>query len=388
VLFLFLIILKNTFQISFFFHYPITPLHTKFFHTHSPWHNNFIFIFSFYNTNQKQMNMKQTLQRLFFVTALGALVITSSCKKSDDPAPTPTPTPTPTPSVAGYVSADTSFSLLLTAVKKAGLAGTLSGAGTFTVFAPNNAAFRAAGFGTDASINALDTPTIKAIILYHALGSPVAAGSVPASDAVTTLNGAKLFASSNTNGVFLNGVKVITPNVTVSNGIIHVIGSVLLPPSKTITQIALPTPTDTTFSFLVAAVVRAGLLSTVSGPGKFTVFAPTNNAFRAAGFATPAAITAADSATVRKIVLAHVLPTNVFAGDLSAVTSPITNTANPTASTGGTQQTLTFGVTAGGVPTVKISGSSAAASNIVISPALFNLVATNGVVHVIDKVLL
>jgi uncharacterized surface protein with fasciclin (FAS1) repeats len=325
--------------------------------------------------------MKQTLQSLFFVTALGALIITSSCKKDDDPVPTPTPTPTPT--IAGYVTADTSFSILLAAVSKAGLAGALSGPGTFTVFAPTNAAFRAAGI-TTAAIGTLDSATVKAIVSYHALAATVKSGDVPASDAVTTLNTAKLFASKNGNGVFVNGIKVLTADVAVSNGVIHVIGSVLSPPTKTITQIALATPTDTTFSFLVAAVVRAGLLSTISGSGKFTVFAPTNNAFRAAGFATPAALTAADSATVRKIVLAHVLPTNVFASDLSAVAAPTTNTANPLASVS-PQQTLTFAGT-----TVKITGSTNPASNIITttSGATFNIVATNGVVHVIDKVLL
>jgi uncharacterized surface protein with fasciclin (FAS1) repeats len=318
------------------------------------------------------MNMKQTLQRLFFVTALGALIITSSCKKSDDPAPTPTP-PTPVPTVAGYVTADTSFSILLAAVSKAGLAGTLGAAGTYTIFAPTNNAFRAAGI-TTAAIGTLDSATVKAIILYHALGATVQASGVPASDTVKTLNGKNLFASSNANGVFLNGVKVITPNVAVSNGVIHVIGSVLTPPTKTIAAIAIGPVGDTTFSFLVAAVVRAGLAGALSSANKYTVFAPTNNAFRGAGFATPAAITAADSATVRKIVLAHVLGTNVFAGDLIAGSTA--NTLNTTPA----QQTLTISIPAA----VKITGgTNTIASNVTTA----NIVATNGVIHVIDKVL-
>lgn len=332
------------------------------------------------------MKINQKLQSIFLVTVVGTMITFSSCKKDDDPAPIVVTPPVVLPTIAGFVTSDTSFSILLAAVSKAGLAGALSNAGTFTVFAPTNAAFRAAGI-TTAAINTLDSATVKSIVSYHALGATVKSGDVPASDAVTTLNTAKLFASKNGNGVFVNGIKVTNADVAVSNGVIHVIGSVLTPPTKTITQIALPTPTDTTFSFLVAAVLRAGLLSTISGPGKLTVFAPTNNAFRAAGFATPAALTAADSATVRKIVLAHVLPTNVFASDLSAVASPITNTANPLASTANIQQTLMFGVTSG-VPNVKVTGSTSAASNVIVSPALFNIVATNGVVHVIDKVLL
>jgi uncharacterized surface protein with fasciclin (FAS1) repeats len=329
--------------------------------------------------------MKQTLQSLFLVTAIGALITTSSCKK-DEVTPPPTP-PTPTPTVAGYVSSDTSFSILLAAVSKAGLAATLGDASkTWTVFAPTNAAFRAAGI-TAATIDGFTpaqvTSVLTPLLTYHVLATKVPAAGVPVSDAVTTVNTKSLFASRNANGVFLNGIRVATADVATSNGVIHAIGTVLTPPSKTIAEIAIGPAGDTTFSFLVAAVVKSGLVGVISGAGKYTVFAPTNNAFRAAGFATPAAIAAADSATVRKIVLAHVLPTNVFASDLSAVTTPTTNTANPIASTGGTQQTLTFAGTS-----VKISGSTMVASNIITSPALFNIVATNGVVHVIDKVLL
>lgn len=331
--------------------------------------------------------MNQTLQSLFFITALGALILTSSCKKNDDPLTPPPPPPTPTPTVAGYVTADTSFSILLAAVVKAGLVGTLGDATkTWTVFAPTNAAFRAAGISTttiDGYTPAQVTSVLTPLLTYHVLTTKVLAAGVPVSGAVTTLNTKSLFASSNSNGVFLNGVKVVAADVPVSNGVIHAIGSVLTPPTKTIAEIAIGPVGDTTFSFLVAAVLRSGLAGVISEAGSYTVFAPTNNAFRAAGYATPQALTAADSATVRKIVLAHVLPKNVFASDLSAVTAPTTNTANPTANTGGTQQTLTFAGTS-----VKITGSTAIASNIVTSPPLFNITATNGVVHVIDKVLL
>jgi uncharacterized surface protein with fasciclin (FAS1) repeats len=332
--------------------------------------------------------MKQTLRSLFFVTALGALVITSSCKK-DDPVPIPTPTPVPT--VAGYVTADTSFSILLAAVSKAGLAATLGDATkTWTVFAPTNAAFRAAGISLatiDGYTATQVTNILTPLLTYHVLTTKVLAAGVPVSDAVTTLNTKSLFASRNANGVFLNGVKVVTADVPVSNGVIHAIGSVLTPPTSTIAQIVIANTTAPTpqFTLLLAAVSRAGLAGVLSGAGKFTVFAPTDAAFIAAGapYNTAASIATADSATVRKIVLAHVLGTNVFAGDLSATSTPTTNTANPIASTGGIQQTLTFAGT-----TVKISGSTMVASNIITTPPLFNILATNGVVHVIDKVLL
>lgn len=328
------------------------------------------------------MKLNNSFKSLLFATVLGTSVVMSSCDKDDEPIVTPPPPPTATPTIAAYVTADTSFSILLAAVKKAGLAVTLSDpAGTFTVFAPTNAAFRAASI-TEATIATFDTASVKAIILYHALGSKVLAAGVPVSDTVKTLNGKNLFASSNANGVFLNGVKVVTPNVTVSNGVIHVIGSVLTPPIPTIAQfvVARATAPVPEFSYLLAAVARAGLVNALSSAGKYTVFAPTNAAFIDAGFPTAAAITGSDSATVRRIVLAHVLGTNVFAGDLIA--GATANTLNPVAVIN-PQQTLTVGVNPA---SVRIT---AAPASILVSPiTTANNVTTNGVIHVISKVLL
>jgi uncharacterized surface protein with fasciclin (FAS1) repeats len=313
--------------------------------------------------------MKQTLQSLFFVTALGALIITSSCKKDDDP--TPTPTPTPTPNVVGVAQADTTFSILVAAVTKAGLVTTLSDATkSFTVFAPTNNAFRAAGY-TAASINALSaadvTNILTPLLTYHVLGAKVLAASVPASDTVKTVNGKNLFASKNANGVFVNGIKVTTADVAASNGVVHVIGSILVPPTQSIAQIVTTNPN---FSLLLTAVVRAGLAGTLSGPGKFTVFAPVNSGFPAS-LDTDAEINAAPVLTVAGIVGSHAFGTNIFAGDLTAGATPAT--VNPAT-------TLTVALTP---PSVKITGSANAASLITTT----NIVATNGVIHIIDKVL-
>lgn len=323
------------------------------------------------------MNMKQTLQRLFFVTALGALVITSSCKKSDDPAPTPTPTPTPT--VVGVAQADTTFSILVAAVTKAGLVSTLSDATrSFTVFAPTNNAFRAAGY-TAASINALSatdvTNILTPLLTYHVLGAKVLAAGVPTSDTVKTVNGKNLFASKNANGVFLNGIKVTAADVAASNGVVHVIGSVLVPPTQTIAQIVTTNPS---FSLLLTAVNRAssgvaggGLVTALSNPGKYTVFAPVNAGFPAA-LDTDAEINAVAPAAVAAILGSHAFSTNIFAGDLVAGATGAT--LNPLT-------TLTIGLTP--APNVKITGSTNTASNITTA----NVVATNGVIHIINTVM-
>jgi uncharacterized surface protein with fasciclin (FAS1) repeats len=316
------------------------------------------------------MKINQKLQSLFMLMAFGALFSLSSCDKEDDEVIVTPPVVTPT--VVGVAQADTTFSILVAAVVKAGLVNTLSDATkSYTVFAPTNNAFRAAGYSA-ASINALSatdvTNILTPLLTYHVLGAKVLSTAVPVSDTVKTLNGKNLFASKNVNGVFLNGIKVTTADINASNGVVHAIGSLLVPPTQTIAQIVTANPN---FSLLLTAVVRAGLAPTLSGPGKFTVFAPVNSGFPAS-LDTDAEINAAPVATVAGIVGSHAFGTNIFAGDLVAGATGAT--VNPLT-------TLTIALSP--AATVKITGSANSASAITST----NIVATNGVVHVIDKVL-
>lgn len=305
-----------------------------------------------------------TISRLLILTGITATFLFSACKK-DDPA---TSTPT-AKNIAEIVASDTSFSLLYQAVNKAGLASALSG-GSLTVFAPDNAAFRASGISSS-TIVTLDTADVRDILKYHVVGSNVGSASVPASDTVKSLLGTNIYASKNTSGVFVNGVKVKVPDVAASNGTIHVISSVLMPPTQTIAAIATATPD---LSLLLALVSRAGLAGVLSSAGKYTVFAPTNSAFVAAGLGDVNSINSLPVNAAAAIVKAHAIATNVFASDLIAY---------PTAQTLQTGVSLTIGTTP---PSVKISTSASAASNIIV-PAGVNITATNGVVHLIDKVL-
>lgn len=120
-----------------------------------------------------------------------------------------------------------SFNTLVAAVKAAGLAETLSGKGPFTVFAPTDAAFAKLPPGTvDALLK--DVPKLKAILTYH-----VVAGNVMAKDVKTgmvkTVNGQSLNVMANTSGVTVDGAKVTATDVAASNGVIHVIDTVVLP---------------------------------------------------------------------------------------------------------------------------------------------------------------
>jgi uncharacterized surface protein with fasciclin (FAS1) repeats len=300
-----------------------------------------------------------------FMLAGMLFLMLSSCKK-DEAVPTKT--------IAALVTENANLSLLRTAVVRAGLVETLSGQGTFTVFAPDNNAFAAAGLGTEAAINAVPEATLRQILLYHVLGQEYASGSIPsATTELTTAGDARIYVTKNTNGVFVNGATVITADVDAQNGVVHVINKVLMPPPGNLVQFAQSNPN---LSFLVAAVVRASQGNTnvagvLSGAGPFTVFAPTNTAFQNAGFATVEAIQQADPNTLASILTYHVIGARVFSSDLTEGARPATvNGANVT-------------ITLSGGAKVK-GNTNATASNITAT----DIVASNGVVHVIDAVLL
>ena len=294
--------------------------------------------------------------------------IFTACKKSSTPA-------TPAAStITSIVSTNGSFTLLKSAVVKAGLDVTLSGTGPFTVFAPSDTAFAGSGI-TSSVIASLTADQLKAILLYHTLASKVTASEVPAGPnaKVVTASGDSVFVTKNANGVFVNGIPVTQADIMASNGVIHAIARVLLPPVGNLVAVA---QSDTSFSFLVAAVLRASqgttpVATVLSTGGPFTVFAPTNNAFRAAGFATVDAINAADPNTLTSILTYHVVPGRVFSSDLSEGAQPATVNGGK----------LTISLMGG----ASVKGNSNTTSSHIIAT---NIMATNGVVHVIDQVLL
>ncbi len=302
--------------------------------------------------------------KVFMLASMFFLML-ASCKK-DEAVPTKT--------IAALVTENANLSLLRTAVVRAGLVETLSGQGTFTVFAPDNNAFAAAGLGTEAAINAVPEATLRQILLYHVLGQEYASGSIPsATTELTTAGDARVYVTKNSNGVFVNGASVITADVDAQNGVVHVINKVLMPPPGNLVQLAQSNPN---LSFLVAAVVRASQGNTnvagvLSGAGPFTVFAPTNTAFQNAGFANIEAIQQANPNTLASILTYHVIGARVFSSDLTEGARPAT--------VNGANVTITL---AGGA---KVKGNTnATASNITAT----DIVASNGVVHVIDAVLL
>ena len=316
--------------------------------------------------------MKKLNFDIFKRTVVMAFIATiglTSCKDKDDDVVVKDKT------IAEIVVANNDFSLLRAALVQADLDDVLNGKGTFTVFAPNNAAFVAAGLDTEAKIKALPVATLKNILLYHVLGTKVASSAIATASntPVETLAASNIFVTKNNAGVFVNGASVLQADVMATNGVVHVINTVLMPATGNIVEAAQGNPN---FSFLVAAVLRASQGSTnvaqvLSGNGPLTVFAPTNQAFMNAGFANIAAIQNADPATLTSILTYHVVSGRIFSSDLTEGAKPATlNTA-----------TLTISLNGGAK--VKGNGNPTAAN---ITQA--NLLTSNGVIHVVDKVLL
>ena len=314
--------------------------------------------------------MKSTfnIKNLFLFIGLGTVIAGTTVSCKDDPLP-----PAPT-TIVDIAAADPTLSILVSAVTKAGLVNALSTTANLTIFAPTNDAFIASGFpqsAIDALTPAQVTSVLVPLLTYHvlALNEKITANLVPASDTVKTLNGLNIFASNNANGVFVNGIKVFVPNIDASNGVIHKINSkVLVPPTQTIAEIVIADPR---FSLLEIAVIHGGLAGALSGKGKFTVFAPIDGGFPTT-FDSKAEIEELPNTVVASFVLYHAFGTNIFSGDLSVGTTR--PTLNPRA-------TLTIGLTPN---TVKLSGSVATVSGITD----VDIVAKNGVIHIIDKILL
>ncbi len=136
----------------------------------------------------------------------------------------------PTMDIVHTAAANEQFSTLVAAVKAADLAGVLSGEGPFTVFAPTNAAFAKLPAGTvDSLLLPENKDRLAAILTYHVVPGVIHAKDVAGTSQVKTVEGSELEVTRAGDTVTINGAKVVTADIEASNGVIHVIDSVILP---------------------------------------------------------------------------------------------------------------------------------------------------------------
>jgi transforming growth factor-beta-induced protein len=300
------------------------------------------------------------INRLMLVASMTLVLGFSSCSKDDGSDNMVQPK-----NIVDIASADPNFSTLVAALSRADLVSALKADGPFTVFAPTNAAFT--GLLADLGYSSLDdlsAETLKPILLYHVLGVKVLSKDLTDGYVNTLSSGpdqTKISLQVDKQNIRLNGSTSITAaDIMASNGVIHVIDKVLLPP--TVVGLAIDNPA---FSILVEAVIKADLAGTLSGTGPFTVFAPTNAAFQA--LFTDLGVSGIADLTKEQltpILLYHVVSGNVVSGQLAT----------------GDVGTLNGNLSVNVGSSVTLNGTT----HVVIA----NVQGTNGVVHAIDKVLL
>ena len=326
------------------------------------------------------------------VLALAGLLaaVLAACGDDDEPDPTPAPPVATTAAAAAspeaepativeIAVADGRFGTLAAALEAAGLVETLQGDGPFTVFAPTDDAFAALPEGTVEGLLE-DIPALTEILLYHVVSGDVKAADVVTLESAETLQGGSLSITVEGDVVRINGAQVVIADIEASNGTIHVIDAVLLPPAPeeataepteapteaegpgTIVDIAVA---DGRFEMLVAALGAADLVDALAGEGPFTVFAPTDDAFAALPEGTVEALLD-DIPALTAILLYHVVSGDVKAADVVTLESAET------------LQGGSLSITVEG-DVVRINGAQ-----VVIA----DIEASNGTIHVIDAVLL
>jgi len=308
-----------------------------------------------------------TLTRNSLALTLAAVLVAFGSETADAGTP-------PTQNVVQLAQGNPDLSILVEAVVAADLAGTLSAPGPYTVFAPTNAAFAAllTELGVTKAQLLANKPLLTAVLQYHVLGARVAKAQIPLGKAITPLAGGSFkIDRSGADVIITDGrnrtSKIIATDIAASNALVHVVDKVILPANKNIVQTAQALPD---FSILVEAVVAADLAATLSGPGPFTVFAPTNAAFAAllTELGVSKAALLANKPLLTAVLTYHVLGARVLKADVVPGAQP------------NTVQGENFSISAA----LAITDKRARMANIVAADVL----TSNGVIHVIDRVIL
>jgi len=308
----------------------------------------------------------KTQKLTLLLIALMGIFILSGCEKEEE-------APQPTQNIVQLAQDQPSLSSLVTALTKfPDLVTTLSGTGKFTVFAPTNDAFTAllATIG-QTSINDVPETVLKSLLQYHVVTSGAVLSTQLTAGNVVTAN-TESIAVTTMGGISLNGsANVLTADVKATNGVVHIINQVLVPASigRFVNTVVEPAYFNKNFTTLISAVTAASpsILETLLNSSKKTLFAPTNEAFTAAGITTLPA-----QATLDAVLTYHVVNGEVKAAQLPANTAPANNAIT----------------TLGGVFYLSNRGATGVFINGRTKVTATDIMADNGVVHVIDRTLM
>jgi len=259
-----------------------------------------------------------------------------------------------------------SFKTLAAALQAAELIDTLKGSGPFTVFAPTDEAFSKLPAGTvEHLLKPENRSALVAVLTYHVVPGRLSASDVIASDRLTSVQGQRMAVTVGESGVTVAGAKVTATDIPASNGIIHVIDRVILPSMNSIVDVA---SSAGTFSTLLAAATHAGLADTLAERGPFTLFAPNDEAFAKLPSGTVDSLLRPENRqALIDILQAHIVSGRVYADQAVAAGRSHSLLRN---------QPLRFSLRNG---RMSVNGVNVLANDID---------ASNGVIHVIDRVIL
>jgi transforming growth factor-beta-induced protein len=321
------------------------------------------------------------LTKKMLVTGIAGALVLSACAAPATPAPTSTPVPTapppteaPAPDIVDTAVAAGTFTTLAAALEAAGLVETLKGEGPFTVFAPTDEAFAKLDKALlDDLLKPENKETLVAILTYHVVPGKVTAADVVNLPSAKTVQGEEVTIKVDGNTVMVNDAKVTQTDIPARNGVIHVIDTVILPPTvaeklaapaQDIVEVAVAAGN---FKTLAAALEAAGLVETLKGEGPFTVFAPTDEAFAKLDKALlDDLLKPENKETLVAILTYHVVPGKVTAADVVKLNKAKT--------------------VQGEEITIKVDGNTVMVNDAKVTQT--DIAASNGVIHVIDTVIL
>ncbi|MEO7264011.1 MAG: fasciclin domain-containing protein [Ferruginibacter sp.] len=307
------------------------------------------------------MKILKNLKFRNYLAALSLVTLLASCDKNDAPAPVGD-------NLDKLITNKSNLSLFSAALTKTRLTTFTQGGGPYTVWAPTNAAFNAIGITTAADLNNIDSNLLVQLLTYHIQATSRSFTEIPQGPnaTMTTQGGFTQYASRYVGGfAFINGAKVSEPNIQASNGFLHIIDRVLVPPYNTnATNLAL----NPNYKQFLQAITKTATAITAN---PYTILAVPNNVMTAAGYDSATIATASGAAltTLTGIIRYHLVAQRIFSPDFKAGNLKTVQGTN-----------LVISLTGG----VNIKGTNNPAPFQITIP---DVLSSNGVIHAINGLL-